>query len=89
MSKVTLTIDGVRYVPDERQLDMLEMIRDEHFAEVDKINKENPPTGALDGPGTRLRRAALDRYRERVRSLLVDGIEPVPDKQTGLGAWAR
>lgn len=89
MSEASWTIDGVRYVPDERQLDMLAMIRSEHLAEVDKINEENPPTGTLDGPSTKLRKAALDRHRKRVRSLLVDGIEPISDKQTGLGARAR
>lgn len=86
MNEVTLTIDGVKYVPSDRQLKLLEMFRQEHFAEVEKINADNPPTGALDGPATRLRRAALDRYRNRVRDLLVNGTESVPEEDAVLGA---
>ena len=76
MSKVTLTIDGESYEVSGRAADLLERLHRDFIEELKKLNNETPKSGALDGPLQRLTAMAQKRYRQRVRDLVVDGVEP-------------
>lgn len=65
-----------------------ELIRSDWIAECERIEREVPASGALDGERTRRLSEANRRMRERVSSLVNGGVMPVPDKETGLGAFA-
>lgn len=78
MSKVTLTIDGIPYEVTERVYDLAESMFNDLISELKKINEDNPSVpGRLDGPAQRLTAQAQARYRQRLRDLVIDGIEPV------------
>lgn len=76
MSKVTLTIDGESYEVSGRAADLLEKLHRDFIEELKRLNDTTPRSGALDGPLQSLTAATQKEYRQRVRALVVDGIEP-------------
>lgn len=85
-----MTIDGQKYELSDEQYGFAELIHADFISELEMISDSFPPvSGRLDGPSQRLGVAAQKRYRKRLRDLVIDGTEPVPDSVTGLGAWAK
>lgn len=76
MSRVTLAIDGESYEVSGRTADLLEKMHHDFIEELKNLNDTTPRSGALDGPLQRLTAMAQKGYRQRVRDLVVDGIEP-------------
>lgn len=76
MSRVTLTIDGESYEVSGGTVDLLEKMHHDFIEELKKLNETTPKSGALDGPLQRLTVMAQKRYRQRIRDLVVNGIEP-------------
>lgn len=71
-----MTIDGESYEVSGRTVDLLEKMHHDFIEELKKLNETTPKSGALDGPLQRLTVMAQKRYRQRVRDLVVSGIEP-------------
>lgn len=72
---------------DERDA-AAELIRRDWIAECERIEREIPASGTLDGERTRRLSVANRRMRERVSALVNGGVMPVPDRETGMGAFA-
>lgn len=66
-----------------------ELIRSDWIAECERIEREIPASGTLDGERTRCLSKANRRMRKRVSALVNSRVMPVPDKETGLGAFAQ
>lgn len=74
-------------IDEGRLREFEEIIRSDMIAETERNRRLIKPSGALDGPLTRANVNAYRRMRQRAIDLYQNGIEPVPDRETGLGAW--
>lgn len=80
-------VDLSDITPDQEA--KIKIIHRDAVEELKAARRSYPANGALDGGKKGRDSEVYARMRRRIREYIVDGIEPIPDKETGLGAWSE